>query len=86
MANPHAAAVYGQAYWVDEKGEILKPYPTTSRSIEELNYDCYLCQPACFMRSAAFKEAGGLNVQLHSAFDYDLWVRLARKHSLTYIE
>jgi glycosyltransferase involved in cell wall biosynthesis len=86
QANPGAAAVYGQGYWVDEKGQILKPYPTSSRSIEDLSYDCYLCQPACFFRGSAFRDVGGLNTHLHSAFDYDLWVRLAKRHHLSYLE
>jgi len=86
LAKPDAAAIYGQGYWVNGAGEILRPYPTSQRSIEKLSYDCYICQPACFMRSAAFKEVGGLNQQLHYAFDYDLWVRLARRHPLSYLE
>src|SRR5262249_43188995 len=78
--------IYGQGYWVDDKGAILRPYPTTSRSSELLHHDCYICQPACFMRSSAFQQVEGLNTKLHSAFDYDLWVRLARNQPLTYLE
>jgi glycosyltransferase involved in cell wall biosynthesis len=84
--NSAAAAVYGQAYWVDESGTVLKPYPTTSRSMEMLPYDCYICQPACFLRSTAFKEVGGLNAGLAYAFDYDLWSRLAKGHKISYLE
>ncbi len=86
LANPDAAAVYGQGYWVGNDGGILKPYPTSSRSIADLRYDCYVCQPACFVRSDALKAAGGLNRELHYAFDYDLWVRLAQRSSICYLE
>ena len=86
LANPQSGAMYGQGYWVDGDGAILKPYPTTNRSIEELKYDCYLCQPASFIRSDAFRQVGGLNSQFASAFDYDLWVRISRLHPITYLE
>jgi glycosyltransferase involved in cell wall biosynthesis len=78
LEEPDVTAVYGHAYWVDEKGAILKPYPTRSFTPEMLADDCYICQPACFMRRASFEKAGGLDVSLQSSFDYDLWARLAR--------
>jgi glycosyltransferase involved in cell wall biosynthesis len=86
LGHPDAGAVYGQGYWVNDDGGILKPYPTSSRSVEELSYDCYFCQPACFVRSTAFQEAGGVNEQMHYAFDYDLWVRLSRRYPISYLE
>lgn len=76
-AEPEVAAVYGQAYWVDAGGVILKPYPTRSYVPGVLSDDCYICQPACFMRRSAFDQAGGLDISLECSFDYDLWMRIA---------
>jgi glycosyltransferase involved in cell wall biosynthesis len=85
MAEPDAAAVYGQGYWVDSQGAILKAYPTHDFNAEALGEDCYICQPACFMRRSAFLEIGGVDAALRSAFDYDLWIRMARRHRLTHV-
>lgn len=85
VSHPESAAVYGQAYWVDRQGEILRPYPTRACDFEVLGTDCVICQPACFMRSDAFTAAGGLNPHLQYTFDYDLWIRMARQHKLSYL-
>jgi len=77
-AAPGAAAVYGEAYWVDRRGEILRRYPTGSFDPERLSVECYICQPACFLRKPAFERAGMLDPAFQSAFDYDLWIRMSR--------
>ena len=77
VTEPDTAAAYGQAYWVDDRGAILKPYPTRAYTSGMLSDDCYICQPACFLRRAAFDNAGGLDISLECSFDYDLWIRIA---------
>lgn len=84
-AEPDAAAVYGQGYWVDSDGTILRPYPTRTSTAGELGYECCICQPTCFIRRSAFEEAGKLDATLQLAFDYDLWIRLSKHHHLTCI-
>jgi glycosyltransferase involved in cell wall biosynthesis len=75
---PELAAVYGQAWWTDERGNVLSPYPTEPFDPARLAAHCYICQPACFFRREAYERAGGLDLTLHSAFDYDLWIRMAK--------
>jgi glycosyltransferase involved in cell wall biosynthesis len=79
-AVPEADVVCGQGCWIDEGDQPLGPYPTAipgdARGLER---ECGLCQPAVFFRREAFESAGGLNAKLHFAFDYDLWIRLARQ-------
>jgi hypothetical protein len=41
-----------------------------------------LSHPGSMMRTAAVKEAGGYRVQLETAEDYDLWLRLLDRHDL----
>jgi glycosyltransferase involved in cell wall biosynthesis len=76
---PDAAAVYGEGLWIDERDEPLAPYPT-AMPFDEAGFarECFLCQPAVFMRRAALQASGGLDASLHYAFDYDLWIRLSR--------
>jgi glycosyltransferase involved in cell wall biosynthesis len=80
LEQPETAAVYGRGYWVDQHGKTLDPYPTQAFDRDALGQDCYICQPACFFRKSAFVEARGLDANLHYAFDYDLWIRMARRH------
>ena len=78
LAAPSAPAVYGNAYWVDVKGRIIRPYPTAPFDRDRFGVECYICQPAAFMRKSAFEEVEMLDASLQSAFDYDLWIRLSR--------
>jgi glycosyltransferase involved in cell wall biosynthesis len=76
--NPNLAAVYGQAWWTGARGQKLAPYPTEPFDPARLAQRCYICQPACWFRREAYARAGGLDVSLRSAFDYDLWIRMAK--------
>lgn len=85
-AASEACAVYGEADWIDAAGKILGPYPTRPPGPQNLAQDCCICQPACFFRRSAFEALGGLDTSLKSAFDYDLWIRMAQKHKFARVE
>ena len=86
LSTPEAAVVYGEANWTDEDGRIIGRYPTVSPySPEIFSRGCAICQPACFICRQAVEAVGGLDPQLRSAFDYDLWIRLSRKYSFVAI-
>lgn len=84
--QPKLAGVYGNAYWISAEGDLLGNYPTKPFHPEELGRECFICQPTCFVRCQAIREVGGFDPRLHSAFDYDLWLRLSRHHQLFRIE
>ncbi|HUK18880.1 MAG TPA: glycosyltransferase family 2 protein [Bryobacteraceae bacterium] len=84
--NPEAAVVYGDAWHVDEDGRRLSRYPVEPFDAARLARRCIVCQPAAFIRRDAFAECGGLDARLQFALDYDLWIRLAQKHSLVKID
>jgi glycosyltransferase involved in cell wall biosynthesis len=85
LAEPDAAAVYGNGYWVDKQGATLKPYPTRPYEEAALGEECFICQPTCFFRKSAYTAVGGLDASLHYAFDYDFWIRLARSHTFRFL-
>jgi len=85
-AAPGIAMVYGNGYWVDEKGARLGAYPTKPFDAELLEHECFICQPAAFWRREAFEAAGSLNPGLQYTFDYDLWIRMARQVRMERIE
>lgn len=78
QSNPDAVAVYGDAIWMDEGGNSIGPYPVREYDPGRLARECFICQPACFFRASAYRAVGGIDPSLHSAFDYDLWIRLSR--------
>jgi glycosyltransferase involved in cell wall biosynthesis len=76
--HPDAPAVYGEADHVDAAGRILERYPVEPFDPLALRQRCIVCQPAAFIRSAAWRAVGGVDERLEYALDYDLWIRLAR--------
>jgi glycosyltransferase involved in cell wall biosynthesis len=84
--HPEAAVVYGNAWHVDEQGRQISPYPTEPYESGRLARRCFICQPAAFIRRNAFAEAGGINAGLRFAMDYDLWIRLARRHPMVNLD
>ena len=80
LEEPQADVVYGEGYLVDRQGDVIRPYATQPFSRDAFRRECYICQPAAFFRRSAFEDAGMLNAALHSAFDYDLWIRLSKDY------
>ncbi|MBX5495343.1 MAG: glycosyltransferase [Bryobacteraceae bacterium] len=83
--NPESAVVYGQAYYTSQSGEIIRRYPTVDYDPDLFRTQCYICQPATFIRRDVWDEMQGLNVRLHYALDYDLWIRISRRYPMTAI-
>lgn len=77
-AHPEAGGVYGEANWVAEDGRFIERYPTRPFDPALLAHECYICQPACFLRRETFLNAGLLDPDLECVFDYDLWIRVSR--------
>jgi glycosyltransferase involved in cell wall biosynthesis len=76
--HPEVAMVYGDAYWVDSRGEVISPYPSKPFDRARLAQECFICQPTAFFRREAYYAIGGIDPSLHYAFDYDLWIRLSK--------
>ncbi len=80
--NPDAGAVYGDADFVDRGGETVVRYPVRDFDRERLMHECFVCQPAAFVRRDAWAAVGGLDAELRYALDYDLWIRLSQRRSM----
>ena len=85
-ADPTVAMVYGEGDWVNERGEIIGRYPTAPFDRKRLERECFICQPASFFRREAFEAIGGMDPKLHYTFDYDLWIRMARRFEIRKID
>jgi glycosyltransferase involved in cell wall biosynthesis len=84
--HAEAAVIYGGGNWIDEEGNTIRPYPTQDFDPTQLARECFLCQPASFIRREAFENVGGLDPKLQLTFDYELWMRLARTYKFHRID
>ena len=74
--NPEYELTYGKCWAVSEAGKKRLPYLTLPFSPWLFANFCFIAQPATLMTRKAWQRAGGLNENLHLAFDYDLWWQL----------
>lgn len=84
--SPDAAGVYGDAWWIDENGGRIAPYPVRGFDRALLERECFICQPASFFRREAFENTGGLDPAFNLTFDYEFWLRLTRTYTLRRID
>lgn len=75
---PDVDVVYGEGYWIDEQGKVMRRYPTRPFDPKILERDCFICQPTTFMRASSYMRCS-LNPELNQPFDYDLWIRMAKQ-------
>jgi glycosyltransferase involved in cell wall biosynthesis len=85
-ARPDAGVVYGNAWYTRENGSHIKRYPVQAFDYDLLGHLCFICQPASFLRSKVWAEMGGLDTRLHLTLDYDLWLRIAERYPLVYVD
>jgi glycosyltransferase involved in cell wall biosynthesis len=77
VGHPETDVVYGEGWWIDEHGDRIERYPTLPFDARALERDCFICQPAAFIRAAAYRRVP-LDPEINRSFDYDLWIRMAK--------
>jgi hypothetical protein len=77
-AHPEIDVVYGEGWWIDDNGAVISRYPTLAWDPKVLERDCFICQPAAFIRASAYRRCG-LDPEINRSFDYDLWIRMAKQ-------
>lgn len=82
--NPDISVVYGEAWHITISGQIIARYPIESFNYRRLAETCYICQPAAFIRTNSFLEAGLLRTDLQLCMDYEFWIRLGHEKSFLY--
>jgi glycosyltransferase involved in cell wall biosynthesis len=77
QAHPDVDVVYGEGWWIDDSGAIIRRYPTLPFDPKVLERDCFICQPAAFIRATSYARCQ-LDPAVNRSFDYDLWIRMAQ--------
>jgi glycosyltransferase involved in cell wall biosynthesis len=81
-SSPGISGVYGDAWWIEESGARIRAYPVRDFDPKLLESECFICQPASFVRSETFRNLGGLDPTLELTFDYEFWMRFSRVYTL----
>jgi len=83
--HPDCRWVYGRCRIIDSSGKERWKWITKYKNsllnkftLGKLLRENFISQPAVFFRKDLFEEAGPLNMDLHYAMDYDLWLRFGR--------
>jgi glycosyltransferase involved in cell wall biosynthesis len=85
--HPDAHFVYGNCFFADSQGRVIRRVRTTPCKRSWLLHTGLLIpQPGVFMRRRVVEECGVLDVDLHSCMDYEWWLRIARKHPPHFID
>ena len=76
--DPELDVVYGDAVHVTSEGLFISYFPAIQKfNAKDLTRNCFICQPACFVRRSVYEKVGGIDPTLHYTMDWDLWCRLA---------
>jgi len=86
LAHPDVSLVYGDANLIDEHGNYLGRFPAKQTDYSRmLNGSVNIPQATTFFNAHLWKQVGPLDLTLKYAFDYDLWVRLAKIAPIVYV-
>jgi len=85
--------IHGRCRIIDDKDRVIrrwvewyKHYRARRRKFESLLVENYVNQMTVFWRRSLLEGVGYLDPQFPLAFDYDMWLRFARRSTPVYIE
>ena len=85
--HPEVGMVYGNAYYIDAEGRWIGRYPARQTSYKGLRRGVNtVCQQSMFFRASLWEEIGPLDPSFYYAMDYDLWVRLASRAPIVFVD
>ncbi len=85
--SPRAGAVYGEVYLMDVAGKVTGRFPATEpfNLWKLIHLSDYILQQTAFFRRSVLDEVGYLDERLHYVMDWDLLIRIAKRHRLEYV-
>lgn len=87
--NPEIGMAYGRGRCVDENKCLIRDYHDNCFSLafdrDILKRECIILQPTVFIRSDVIQSVGGVDESFHWCMDWDLWLRISKKHEIGFI-
>lgn len=85
---PETGLVYGNADFIDARGDVIAPCTIVEPHRRGRLLDCgdYIVQPAAFFTRQAYEATGGLDTTLNWTMDWDLWLRIDRHYAVRYLD
>jgi glycosyltransferase involved in cell wall biosynthesis len=90
-ADAQGGVAYGRGQAMDQDGRLLGatmglPLRFPGESLRSLVFDDCTCNVALVARRSCIEEAGGYDEGLASSEDWDLWLRVARRHRFLFAD
>ncbi len=88
-SNPKYGMCYGKIVYFEDSIENTYDYPNSNKQgwvfDDLLNYGCFIPAPSYFTRKEVFESVGGFDKNLWIE-DWDMWLRIAKKYQVGYID
>lgn len=85
-SHPRCQWLYGQCKIIDEDDQETRGWLTRHKERVSSNYryerlltENFISQPSVFIKKEALRASGPIDLSLHNAMDFDLWLRLGRQ-------
>jgi glycosyltransferase involved in cell wall biosynthesis len=86
QAHPDVGMVYGDANLTDDTGRVIGKFAARQTDYSRLlRGSVHIPQATTFFRAELWRQIGPLDLCLFYAFDYNLWVQLAKISKLHYL-
>jgi glycosyltransferase involved in cell wall biosynthesis len=85
QTHADVSVVYGNINFIDERDKVFSKLTAKSFSLETYLLEDYIPQQAAFFKRAALEDVNGWNMDLNYIMDYDLFLRLGKRHKMVYL-
>lgn len=89
MAEPSAVMVHSHAYWIDADGKVFGPPSFEPRPVGKIFLELarlnHVMNSTPLCRTAAVRAVGGWDEAIFTTADWELWLRLAHRGSISFL-
>jgi glycosyltransferase involved in cell wall biosynthesis len=87
LGHPDAGMVYADCNFIDEQGHVIGKFGAAQTDYERLRRGfVHIPQQTMFFRTGLWHAVGPLDPSFYFAMDYDLWVRIAVRSEIKYLQ
>ena len=86
QAEPALGMVFSNVFSIDADNQIFNTMRYSAYGLVDLMAFNIIGQPGVFMRRAALEQAGYMDLNYHYLLDHQLWLRIASKAPIRYVD